>query len=205
MWFNFSCHFIDLVFGIKSRRQQIIFYFLMFIFYFTSPPFVLLQRFIVRNTNQSCNKNVITTYELGISYTLYCIVLWINHVLWNNYVSCLQLVNFVGFLTFYPTSVCNTDRQREIGNSTFLITGFGQARALLEWYNISRFCGHCGEKTVPMEAGRRKQCSNESCKKRIYPRVDPVWSPVLIVEWSMVDLVFLNFSGHLNLCRWSLC
>ncbi|KAA8535068.1 hypothetical protein F0562_030071 [Nyssa sinensis] len=50
----------------------------------------------------------------------------------------------------------------------------GHARALLEWHNISRFCGHCGEKTVPMEAGRRKQCSNAACKKRIYPRVDPV-------------------------------
>ncbi|XP_020208306.1 nudix hydrolase 19, chloroplastic isoform X2 [Cajanus cajan] len=50
----------------------------------------------------------------------------------------------------------------------------GHARALLEWHNIARFCGHCGEKTVPMEAGRRKQCSNECCKKRIYPRVDPV-------------------------------
>lgn len=49
-----------------------------------------------------------------------------------------------------------------------------QAKALLEWHNVSRFCGHCGEKTVPMEAGRRKQCSNGSCKKRIYPRVDPV-------------------------------
>ncbi|GAU51016.1 hypothetical protein TSUD_411610 [Trifolium subterraneum] len=50
----------------------------------------------------------------------------------------------------------------------------GHARALLEWHKISVFCGQCGEKTVPMEAGRRKQCSNESCKKRIYPRVDPV-------------------------------
>ncbi|MFQ6651038.1 hypothetical protein Gotur_022492, partial [Gossypium turneri] len=50
----------------------------------------------------------------------------------------------------------------------------GHARALLEWHNLSRFCGHCGEKTIPKEAGRRKQCSNESCKKRIYPRVDPV-------------------------------
>ncbi|XP_014510493.1 nudix hydrolase 19, chloroplastic [Vigna radiata var. radiata] len=50
----------------------------------------------------------------------------------------------------------------------------GHAKALLEWHNVSRFCGHCGEKTVPMEAGRRKQCSNGSCKKRIYPRVDPV-------------------------------
>lgn len=50
----------------------------------------------------------------------------------------------------------------------------GHAKALLEWHTISRFCGHCGDKTVPMEAGRRKQCSNESCKKRVYPRVDPV-------------------------------
>ncbi|XP_057967190.1 nudix hydrolase 19, chloroplastic [Malania oleifera] len=50
----------------------------------------------------------------------------------------------------------------------------GHARALLEWHSISRFCGHCGGKTVPMEAGRRRQCPNELCKKRIYPRVDPV-------------------------------
>ncbi|KAH9623127.1 hypothetical protein KSS87_001702 [Heliosperma pusillum] len=48
------------------------------------------------------------------------------------------------------------------------------ARALLEWHGLSHFCGHCGFKTVPMEAGRRVQCSNELCKKRIYPRVDPV-------------------------------
>ncbi|KAI3443847.1 hypothetical protein Pfo_000512 [Paulownia fortunei] len=50
----------------------------------------------------------------------------------------------------------------------------GHARALLEWHNTACFCGYCGGKTVPMEAGRRKQCSNELCKKRIYPRVDPV-------------------------------
>ncbi|XP_076920818.1 nudix hydrolase 19, chloroplastic-like [Bidens hawaiensis] len=50
----------------------------------------------------------------------------------------------------------------------------GYARALLEWHTTSRFCGSCGEKLIPIEAGRRKQCINESCKKRIYPRVDPV-------------------------------
>lgn len=50
----------------------------------------------------------------------------------------------------------------------------GHARALLEWHNVSRFCGYCGSNTVPMEAGRRKQCSNETCNKRVYPRVDPV-------------------------------
>ncbi|XP_073052294.1 LOW QUALITY PROTEIN: nudix hydrolase 19, chloroplastic-like [Primulina eburnea] len=50
----------------------------------------------------------------------------------------------------------------------------GHARALLEWHNLSRFCGSCGAKAVPMEAGRRKQCANEQCKMRFYPRVDPV-------------------------------
>ncbi|CAH8390101.1 unnamed protein product [Eruca vesicaria subsp. sativa] len=50
----------------------------------------------------------------------------------------------------------------------------GHARALLEWHKVSRFCGACGGLTVPKEAGRRKQCSNEACGKRVYPRVDPV-------------------------------
>ncbi|XP_010535873.1 PREDICTED: nudix hydrolase 19, chloroplastic-like [Tarenaya hassleriana] len=50
----------------------------------------------------------------------------------------------------------------------------GHARALLEWHNVSRFCGFCGSSTIPMEAGRRKQCSNETCNRRVYPRVDPV-------------------------------
>ncbi|XP_021741694.1 nudix hydrolase 19, chloroplastic-like isoform X5 [Chenopodium quinoa] len=50
----------------------------------------------------------------------------------------------------------------------------GHARALLEWHSTSRFCGQCGSKTIPREAGKRVQCSNELCKKRIYPRVDPV-------------------------------
>ncbi|KAF0903264.1 hypothetical protein E2562_026552 [Oryza meyeriana var. granulata] len=50
----------------------------------------------------------------------------------------------------------------------------GHARALLEWHSTAKFCGSCGSRAVPAEAGRRKQCSNESCKKRIYPRVDPV-------------------------------
>ncbi|KAI3924703.1 hypothetical protein MKX01_011413 [Papaver californicum] len=50
----------------------------------------------------------------------------------------------------------------------------GHARALLEWHKLSRFCGNCGGKTIPIDDGRRKQCSNEECRKRIYPRVDPV-------------------------------
>lgn len=50
----------------------------------------------------------------------------------------------------------------------------GHAKALLEWHMSTRFCGQCGSRTVPKEAGRRMQCSNELCKRRVYPRVDPV-------------------------------
>ncbi|KAK1434697.1 hypothetical protein QVD17_00446 [Tagetes erecta] len=50
----------------------------------------------------------------------------------------------------------------------------GHARTLLEWHNATRFCGACGEMLVSAEAGTRKQCIKDSCKKRIYPRVDPV-------------------------------
>ncbi|XP_057420693.1 nudix hydrolase 19, chloroplastic isoform X1 [Lotus japonicus] len=66
----------------------------------------------------------------------------------------------------------------------------GHAKALLEWHNASRFCGHCGEKTVPVEAGRRKKCSNDSCKKRIYPRLDPV--VIMLVIDRENDLVLLG-------------
>ncbi|MQM09346.1 hypothetical protein Taro_042216 [Colocasia esculenta] len=51
---------------------------------------------------------------------------------------------------------------------------FHLAKALLEWHATSRFCGHCGARTVPINSGRRKQCTNDLCKKKIYPRVDPV-------------------------------
>ncbi|KAJ0987921.1 hypothetical protein J5N97_006277 [Dioscorea zingiberensis] len=50
----------------------------------------------------------------------------------------------------------------------------GHARGLLEWHNTTRYCGYCGSNTIPIDAGRRKQCTKETCKKRIYPRVDPV-------------------------------
>ncbi|KAL6523493.1 Nucleoside diphosphate-linked moiety X motif 19, mitochondrial [Orobanche gracilis] len=50
----------------------------------------------------------------------------------------------------------------------------GHARALIEWHNTAHFCGYCGGKSVSVEAGRRRQCSNELCKRMIYPRLDPV-------------------------------
>ncbi|KAJ4952896.1 hypothetical protein NE237_029728 [Protea cynaroides] len=77
----------------------------------------------------------------------------------------------------------------------------GHAKALLEWHGTSRFCGHCGGKTVPMEAGRRKQCSNESCKKRIYPRVDPV--VIMLVIDKENDCVLLSRQSRFVPRMWS--
>ncbi|KDP32374.1 hypothetical protein JCGZ_13299 [Jatropha curcas] len=77
----------------------------------------------------------------------------------------------------------------------------GHARALLEWHNLSHFCGHCGGKTVPMEAGRRKECTNEMCKKRIYPRVDPV--VIMLVIDRENDRVLLSRQARFVPRMWS--
>ncbi|XP_043806080.1 nudix hydrolase 19, chloroplastic isoform X2 [Manihot esculenta] len=77
----------------------------------------------------------------------------------------------------------------------------GHARALLEWHNLARFCGHCGAKAVPAEAGRRKQCSNELCKKTIYPRVDPV--VIMLVIDRKNDCVLLSRQSRFVPRMWS--
>ncbi|KAJ4708306.1 Nudix hydrolase 19 chloroplastic [Melia azedarach] len=77
----------------------------------------------------------------------------------------------------------------------------GHARALLEWHNLSRFCGHCGEKTIPREAGSRKQCSNALCNKRIYPRVDPV--VIMLVVDRENDRVLLSRQSRFVPRMWS--
>lgn len=82
----------------------------------------------------------------------------------------------------------------------FLALEFYQARSLLEWHTASRFCGFCGGKNILIDAGRRKQCSNELCKKKIYPRVDPVCQSdrfcslwLIFCLWLYTFLVYLFF------------
>ncbi|CAA6671744.1 unnamed protein product [Spirodela intermedia] len=77
----------------------------------------------------------------------------------------------------------------------------GHAKALLEWHNTSRFCGHCGAATVPIDAGRRKQCTNDSCKKRTYPRVDPV--VIMLVIDKANDRVLLSRQSRYVPRMWS--
>lgn len=50
----------------------------------------------------------------------------------------------------------------------------GHARALLEWHKEVKFCGRCGSRSLPIEAGNRRKCSSETCGTKAYPRIDPV-------------------------------
>ncbi|WOL09211.1 nudix hydrolase 19, chloroplastic [Canna indica] len=77
----------------------------------------------------------------------------------------------------------------------------GQARAILEWHNSSRFCGQCGTRTASIDAGRRKQCTNASCKKRIYPRVDPV--VIMLVIDKENDCALLSHQSRFVPRMWS--
>ena len=48
----------------------------------------------------------------------------------------------------------------------------GEARALAEWHNTHRCCGHCGSTTDIKDAGWRRKCW--SCGREHFPRTDPV-------------------------------
>ncbi|KAL5975283.1 hypothetical protein ACLOJK_031962 [Asimina triloba] len=77
----------------------------------------------------------------------------------------------------------------------------GHAKTFLEWHSISRFCGQCGSRTVPMDAGRRKQCVDPACKKRIYPRVDPV--VIMLVIDKVNDRVLLSSQARYAPRMWT--
>ncbi|XP_078428854.1 nudix hydrolase homolog 19 isoform X2 [Wolffia australiana] len=77
----------------------------------------------------------------------------------------------------------------------------GHAKALLEWHGASRFCGHCGGAMVHIEAGRRKECTNPSCRKRSYPRVDPV--VIMLVVDKENDRVLLSRQSRYAPRMWS--
>jgi NAD+ diphosphatase len=48
-----------------------------------------------------------------------------------------------------------------------------QAIALINWHQLQRFCGICGSATRNVSGGNTRQCINEECGNRIFPRVDP--------------------------------
>jgi NAD+ diphosphatase len=60
-------------------------------------------------------------------------------------------------------------RQGVLSETELLIAS--QARALLAWHGISRFCSRCGGRVRAEDAGWRLHC--EACGLDTYPRMDP--------------------------------
>eukprot|EP00249_Psilotum_nudum_P022381 c28494_g1_i1 orf=878-1579(+) len=75
------------------------------------------------------------------------------------------------------------------------------ARAMLDWHGQSRFCGRCGSITVSREAGKRRQCVNDLCKKKLYPRIDPV--VIMLVIDKERDSVVLGRQSRFVPRMWS--
>ena len=46
------------------------------------------------------------------------------------------------------------------------------ARALVMWHRTHQFCGVCGSKTEPSSGGHARQCTNDECGHRTFPRTD---------------------------------
>jgi NAD+ diphosphatase len=47
------------------------------------------------------------------------------------------------------------------------------AKGMMHWHARHRFCGVCGNPTVPAEAGHVRHCTNPDCKASHFPRTDP--------------------------------
>lgn len=47
------------------------------------------------------------------------------------------------------------------------------ALAIQHWQQRHQYCGSCGQQQRIRSAGHRLQCSNKSCRKQTFPRIDP--------------------------------
>lgn len=47
------------------------------------------------------------------------------------------------------------------------------AKAMAYWHQRHRYCGQCGHATASLEAGYLRECTNEDCKIKHFPRTDP--------------------------------
>ena len=47
------------------------------------------------------------------------------------------------------------------------------AKAMTHWQKEQRFCGRCGSRTLPEQAGHVLACTNPKCAKKHFPRTDP--------------------------------
>tara|TARA_A100001037_G_scaffold303204_1_gene336663 strand:+ start:13227 stop:14168 length:942 start_codon:yes stop_codon:yes gene_type:complete len=49
-----------------------------------------------------------------------------------------------------------------------------QSRTLIGWHDRHRFCAQCGTPTKVTDGGYRRDCPNQDCQARHFPRTDPV-------------------------------
>jgi len=47
------------------------------------------------------------------------------------------------------------------------------AKFMVYWNLRNSFCGHCGNRTISMEAGNLRICENPSCSTKYFPNMDP--------------------------------
>ncbi|KAJ1627322.1 NUDIX hydrolase domain-like protein [Pavlovales sp. CCMP2436] len=60
------------------------------------------------------------------------------------------------------------------------------ARGYMHFHATNRFCARCGSPTLPTKAGAARLCTNEACRHKVYPRVDPA-AIVLVTSPMSVD------------------
>lgn len=46
------------------------------------------------------------------------------------------------------------------------------ANGLVEFHKSHGYCSYCGDPTKPSKAGGSRMCSNENCRRSVYPRID---------------------------------
>ncbi len=71
-----------------------------------------------------------------------------------------------------------------------LFGALGRAAQLLEWNRGHRFCGRCGERTVPSQSEQAKECPG--CRALHFPRL----SPAVIVSVRRGPEILLGRSPH---------
>ena len=47
------------------------------------------------------------------------------------------------------------------------------ARAMVHWRENHRYCGRCGSPTIALQGGHVMQCSDPTCARQQFPRLDP--------------------------------
>ena len=56
------------------------------------------------------------------------------------------------------------------------------ARAITYWHRHNLFCSDCGSSTISSQGGHQLTCTNEKCRKPVYPRTDPAVIVLVIYQ-----------------------